>query len=87
MCEIFATLHMPEEKRLVMQWAREDQVLRKKMEYMEGMIARYWEETAPDAQTAGAASRPAEAAENAENGDVAEEAEDTAETAEPAEVR
>ena len=60
MCEIFATLHMPEEKRLVMQWAREDEVLRNKMKYMEELIERYLTETAVPA--AEPTSQPAEPA-------------------------
>lgn len=55
MCEIFAALHIPEERRLVMQWAREDEVLRKKIKYMEEeLIPRYLRET-------DATSRPAQA--------------------------
>ena len=56
MCEIFAALQVPEERRLVMQWAREDEVLRNKVKYMEALTARYLEEP-PSTRPA---SRPTE---------------------------
>lgn len=61
MCEIFAALQVPEERRLLMQWAREDEALRNKMKYMrEELIPRYLKEMAEASEKAEATSRPAQ---------------------------
>lgn len=61
MAEVFAALQVPEERRLLMQWAREDKALRNKMKYMEEeLIPRYLKEMAEASENAEATSRPAQ---------------------------
>ena len=38
MAEVFAALRVPQERKLVERWAREDEVLRKKIEYLEAFF-------------------------------------------------
>jgi len=41
MAEVFAALRVPEERALLLEWARQDEVLRRKIEYLEEFFESY----------------------------------------------
>lgn len=59
MAEVFAALQIPEERRLLLKWAKEDAVLKRKIEYMEAFVARHSIAGEEPTATNGPASRSA----------------------------